>query len=102
MAGKLFDDMPSAPEAPRLAKDFPELQAAHAEETWMEFVQDPKMAIPILMVLLGLILIVVATKVFNLEASDLNALVVDSAANLMDSLAGILSSVTNWLGNLRN
>ena len=96
MTEKLFEDMPSAPNAPRLAKNFPDLQDSRS--TWMPS-QDPKVLIPVLIPLFVLILIIVATKVFDLNIPDL---LMDSSATLMDYLTKALSSVTNLFGNLRN
>ena len=64
MEGKLFDDMPSAPKAPRLSKDF-DLHDDNAEENasgWCPMCYVQEMAIPILISLIGLILIVVARR----------------------------------------
>ena len=100
MEGKLFDDMPSAPKAPRLSQDF-DLHGDNAEENasgWcpMDYVQDPKMAIPILISLIGLILIVVATQVFNLDLSDMQSFIGDSST----TMASIWTSATEFIGNL--
>ena len=73
MEGKLFDDMPSAPKAPRLPKDFDLHGENNGTGFSAEYFQDPKVAIPILMSLIGLILIVVTTKVFNLEVTDIQS-----------------------------
>ena len=100
MEGKLFDDMPSAPKAPRLSKDF-DLHGDNDGENAtgfypMDYVQDPKMAIPILMSLIGLILIVVATQVFNLEVSDMQSFIGDSST----TMASIWTSTTEFIANL--
>ena len=100
MEGKLFDDMPSAPKAPRLSKDFDLHGDSDGENATgfcpMDYVQDPKMAIPILMSLIGLILIVVATQVFNLEVSDMQSFIGDSST----TMASIWTSTTEFIANL--
>ena len=100
MEGKLFDDMPSAPKAPRLSKDFDLHGDSDGENATgfcpMDYVQDPKMAIPILMSLIGLILIVVATQVFNLEVSDMQSFIGDSST----TMASIWTSTTKFIANL--
>ena len=100
MEGKLFDDMPSAPKAPRLSRDFDLHGDNDAENATgfcpMDYVQDPKMAIPILMSLVGLILIVVATQVFNLEVSDMQSFIGDSST----TMASIWTSTTEFIANL--
>ena len=100
MEGKLFDDMPSTPKAPRLSKDFDLHGDNDAENATgfcpMDYVQDPKMAIPILMSLVGLILIVVATQVFNLEVSDMQSFIGDSST----TMASIWTSTTEFIANL--
>ena len=100
MEGKLFDDMPSAPKAPRLSKDFDLHGDSDGENATgfcpMDYVQDPKMAIPILMSLIGLILIVVTTQVFNLEVSDMQSFIGDSST----TMASIWTSTTEFIANL--
>jgi len=103
MEGKLFDDMPSAPKAPRLPKDFPDLHAENNGTGFStEYFQNPKVAIPILMSLIG-ILIVIATKVFGI---DMQSLLGESPTTITGSLASVWTSasemVTNLPGNIKN
>ena len=103
MEGKLFDDMPSAPKAPRLPKDFPDLHAENNGTGFStEYFQNPKVAISILMSLIG-ILIVIATKVFGI---DMQSLLGESPTTITDSLASVWTSasemVTNLPGNIKN
>ena len=106
MEGKLFDDMPSAPKVPRLPKDFDLHGENNGTGFSAEYFQDPKVAIPILMSLIGLILIVVATKVFNLEVTDMQSFFGESSTAVTSSLASIWTSaselVINLPGNIKN
>ena len=103
MEGKLFDDMPSAPKAPRLSKDFDlhgELIGDESMGFTMETVQDPKVLIPILMAVTGLILLVVANKIFGVEMSDVQSLLGDSTSTITNALAGIWTSASEIVTNL--
>ena len=107
MEGKLFDDMPSAPKAPRLPKDFPDLHGENNENGFSaEYLQDPKVAIPILISLIGLVLIVVATKVFNLEVTEMQSFLGVLSTTINGSLDSIWTSaselVINLPGNIKN
>ena len=103
MEGKLFDDMPSAPKAPRLSRDLDlhgELIGDESMGFTMETVQDPKVLIPILMVVAGLILLVVANKIFGVEMSDVQSLLGDSTSTITNALAGIWTSASEIVTNL--
>ena len=97
MEGKLFDDMPSAPKAPRFSKDFDLHGELNGDEST---VQDPKVLIPILMALVGLILLVVANQIFGVEMSDVQSLLGDSTSTITNALAGIWTSASEVITNL--
>ena len=89
--------------APRLSRNFDlhgELIGDESMGFTMETVQDPKVLIPILMAVAGLILLVVANKIFGVEMSDVQSLLGDSTSTITNALAGIWTSASEIVTNL--